>query len=200
MTLGTGIFLSALFLGTIFLYHSTKDRWNWTKGMKRLAFLVVGLIVIGSVTGLYGKYNKGIAPAWKKAPVVYTSFWGIELGSKKADVLFLKGKPSSKKKADKNEPGYWSYKTMDELWVIFFNEKERVSQVLLLKGRYLSGDLGGIHIGDSLGYLEGKYGPPDEITENKDKTARIYNYKKLNLKYVLEKAAVVVMGVKRFSD
>ena len=29
MTLGLGIFLSAFFLGTIYLYGQTKDRWNW---------------------------------------------------------------------------------------------------------------------------------------------------------------------------
>ncbi len=56
MTLGTGIFLSAAFLGLIFLYHSTKDRWNWTKGAKRLGFLAVGLVVLGGAAGLYAEY------------------------------------------------------------------------------------------------------------------------------------------------
>jgi len=31
MTLGLGIFLSLLFLGTIALFIATKDRWNWKK-------------------------------------------------------------------------------------------------------------------------------------------------------------------------
>lgn len=36
MTLGTGLFLSALILSLVILYSVTRDRWNW----RRLVFWV----------------------------------------------------------------------------------------------------------------------------------------------------------------
>lgn len=56
MTLGEGLFSSAVFLGLIFLYHSTKDRWNWKKGAKRFGYLVLGLIVLGVGAWLYDEF------------------------------------------------------------------------------------------------------------------------------------------------
>jgi len=46
MTVGAWIFLASLILGTILLFGITKDRWNWTKIIKRFAFGLGGLLVI----------------------------------------------------------------------------------------------------------------------------------------------------------
>ena len=49
MSLGLGIFLSSLFLGIIFLFVSTKDRWNW----KKILFIwpLCFVLIVGVVGG-----------------------------------------------------------------------------------------------------------------------------------------------------
>jgi hypothetical protein len=55
MTLGTGIFLASLVLGSILLFGLTKDRWNWAKILRRFAFGSLGLTAVGIVTILAWK-------------------------------------------------------------------------------------------------------------------------------------------------
>jgi len=80
MSLGLGIFLSAVFLGIIALFLATRDRWNWRKIVLRPICAVLVLSILGGI-GFY-VYNR---------PKPQTSFWGISLDSTEADVKFTKG-------------------------------------------------------------------------------------------------------------
>lgn len=85
MELGTGIFLSAVFLGIVALYIATKDRWNWKKILLwPLAVVVVLSSVGGIVAYAYKKYEE--------RPKVQVEFNGIKLGDQFQDVVFRHGK------------------------------------------------------------------------------------------------------------
>lgn len=84
LELGTGVFLSAIFLGLIGLYAATKDRWNWKKIALRL---VGGFIASIAVIGI------GIwAYSWfESRPVPQDELMGIKLGMTQQEVKYLKG-------------------------------------------------------------------------------------------------------------
>jgi hypothetical protein len=89
MGLGTGIFLGCLFLGFIYLYINTRDRWNWLKIIKGVAILTFALIttiyLINVATNYFDK--KESAPA-AKISSPFTSLEGVNLGEKATDVQF----------------------------------------------------------------------------------------------------------------
>ena len=212
-------------MGVIFLYHTTKDRWDWTKGLKRFGFVAVGLIVIGAGTFTYFIFERDIkaafskpsltsaTPAWKKAPIVRTKLWDIELGDSKEDVLFLKGKPkegfeevpegfelvpNNTKPNGVVEPvgSFWTYIGEDkENWSIFFDKDGKVTEVLLYNGKYESSRLHGIRTTFSYKRVERKLGPPDKIEKSEDKTLRTYFYNKLYTKFVMAEGKVVALGI-----
>lgn len=85
MELGTGVFLSAVFLGTVALFIATKDRWNWKKiFLWPLAVVVVLSLVGGIVAYAYKQYEE--------RPKVPSEFKGIQLGEKFQDAIFKHGK------------------------------------------------------------------------------------------------------------
>lgn len=86
VTLGTGIFLSAVILSVVALYALTRDRISWLKALRRTLLV---LIVLGSVGG--GAYY-----AWdeyQSRPRQLEGLWGIRIGDSEADVVFRKGAP-----------------------------------------------------------------------------------------------------------
>jgi hypothetical protein len=88
MSLGLGIFLSALVFAVIYLYRITRDRWNWRKIARRLAFGVL-LFVFLIVTGGLGFY------LWNNRITNQTEYAGLRLGMTKAEVKYVKGNPTS---------------------------------------------------------------------------------------------------------
>lgn len=111
MTLGLGIFLSSLFFGTIALFIATKDRWNWKK-------IILSLLAILVVTlGLFYAYF-----LYQDMPKIENSFWEIPLNATKADVKFMKGKPSETKDdvwryIKKDTHGNW-----ETIYIVQFDE------------------------------------------------------------------------------
>ena len=88
MSIGLGIFLASLYLGTIYLYVQTRDRWNWSRLIARGAFLVVGGGVGGAL--IYGAavgYEK-----WQARPRVIAAIGPIAVGESWSDVVFKVGK------------------------------------------------------------------------------------------------------------
>lgn len=86
MELGTGVFLSAIFLGFVALFIATKDRWNWKKiALWQLGGLVALLAAGGVIAYGYTLYDE--------MPRVPRDFQGIQLGQKLDDVEFKRGKP-----------------------------------------------------------------------------------------------------------
>jgi hypothetical protein len=97
MELGTGIFLSSVFLGTIFLYVSTRDRWNWKK---YFLWPLAGLFAVSLV--FVGGWIAWIK--YENRPAIKKELEGISLGQSLADVKFRVGKVE---RATTNELGYW---------------------------------------------------------------------------------------------
>ena len=86
MELGTGVFLSAVFLGTVGLFIATKDRWNWKKIFLWPLAVVAGLSLVGGLVAYAYKQ-------YEERPKVLTEFNGIRLGEQFQDVAFRHGKP-----------------------------------------------------------------------------------------------------------
>lgn len=87
MSIGLGIFLGCVFLGTVLLYLKTANTWNWKKIVGRsVGGLVAFLLLV--VLWVYGfdAYQK-----WKNRPDVVTSLFGISIGEKFSDVVFKHG-------------------------------------------------------------------------------------------------------------
>ncbi len=87
MSVGLGIFLGCVFLGSIFLYLKTANSWNWKKIGRRI-LMAVGVLFGGGILiagGMVG-YEK-----WEQRPRVVTSLEGIAVGEKLSDVIFKHG-------------------------------------------------------------------------------------------------------------
>lgn len=84
LELGTGVFLSAIFLGLIGLYASTKDRWNWKKVVLRGGGGFIALIAALGL-GIWGY-------SWfESRPVPQDELMGIKLAMTPQEVKYLKG-------------------------------------------------------------------------------------------------------------
>lgn len=123
MELGTGVFLSAVFLGTVGLFIATKDRWNWKKIFLWPLGIVVGLSVVGgAIAYAYKQYEE--------RPKVLTEFKGIKLGEQFQDAVFRHGKAERlesravavyekrmlEKRDERGSPMYSQLETYYEKW------------------------------------------------------------------------------------
>lgn len=93
MELGTGVFLSAVFLGTVALFIATKDRWKWKKIFLWPLAVVVVLSLVGGMVGYAYKQ-------YEERPKVPSEFKGIQLGEKFQDAIFRHGKAERKEAQD----------------------------------------------------------------------------------------------------
>jgi len=126
MNLGLAIFLSAIFLGSIWLYYITKDRWNWKKiwfkTVKYLGLVILLIVVTGGIVQLVkyiqwknsstenlqkvrGEYRERLGE--KFIPTKAEMFWDVSLGTNKKDLVFYRGTPT-KKLSDKIWLYEWS--------------------------------------------------------------------------------------------
>jgi hypothetical protein len=97
MTAGEGIFYGLVFLGFIYLYIQTRDRWSWKKiilwfvgGVAVLIALIYGYLFINNY------FTKWTFIPYK--PEVVSSLNGVTLGEKVIDAQFRTG--AKKKKGD----------------------------------------------------------------------------------------------------
>lgn len=87
MSLGVGIVLASIFLGTVYLYVQTRDQWDWRKTWKRLLRSVgILLAIIVTLILSYFVYEK-----WANQPKLVTSLEGIIIGDRLSDVIFKHG-------------------------------------------------------------------------------------------------------------
>lgn len=100
MTAGEGIFYGLVFLGFIYLYVQTRDRWSWKKivlwfvgGLTAIVLLVVAYSLIDD----YRPKGKFIPDK----PQVISSLIGVTLGEKVIDAQFRTG--AKKKKGGDNQ-------------------------------------------------------------------------------------------------
>ena len=111
MNIGLAIFLSAIFLGLIWLYYITRDRWNWKKISKYGVYIILILLVITAILFLIdylyqtNKYNSklnrdDITKIENWEPYKCEEFFNIKLGQKSANVIFYRGNPTKKLNAN----------------------------------------------------------------------------------------------------
>ena len=184
MSIGTGIFLSALFLGFIFLYISTKDRWSWKKIFLKI-FKVIVIFCILCVGGGYVAYRVVNNPRPIK------TFQGISLDDPKCEIKFKKGKPAE----DAND--VWVY--YDEFdkngwirvsFVGFGNSIFSISG----SGIYIE-SLNGLGHYSSLDDIVKKLGNPSSISYGADGLYRLYCFDKYNQYFCLGKNRVLYNGI-----
>lgn len=103
MSIGEGIFYGLVFLGVIYLYIQTKDRWNWKKIVIWIIGLFVGIIVLIVVAVFAEDFFKKLTFSRfddSSKPKIITGMNGIELGAKLSDVIFKTGAIKDKKQED----------------------------------------------------------------------------------------------------
>ena len=191
MSLGTGLFLSALVVSLVILYAVTKDRWNW----KRIALWgtlgPLALVAVGSAIGYAVWY-------WSEIPRPLATFYGIALKASEHDVRFMKGEPTSK-----DSDGRWVYDIPDAVsgkraasFSAQFKDG-KVRYVFYAPGDYHSGKeyLFGFSEGTSLERVEQKLGKPTFVSESQDGSTRLYSYAAYNAFFGFTKGMVEVYGM-----
>jgi len=195
MTLGTGIFLSSVLLGLIFLFHTTKDRWNWKKGAKRfaIAFLIAALLGGGWIA--YEELDLDIGPYLETAePTKQYELGGIRLGSDVDDLIFAKGKPNKRKKNKGSETLTFVSEYSSDWRIEVVDNK--VATITAVDGvSYWNGNLNGITIGTTLKKLLERLGELETLLASADRTTRVYLYPKYNTFYELRRSKVTTMGI-----
>lgn len=171
MSLGLGIFLSALTLGIIFLFNATKDRWRW----KRIMLWSLGVSVLLPSMAAAVIYAAAYVRDW---PIAQTELWNIKIGTPKEDVLFLKGEPA------KRSGTKWLYQAQNDYadaieYAVSFDEN-RVRYVAVLTPD--SGvSINGIGFGDSYQRVSARLGDAGHISKSNDGLSRILSFPKYNM-------------------
>jgi hypothetical protein len=171
MELGTGIFLSAVFLGTVALFIATKDRWNWKKIFLWPLAIIVGIGIVGGII-VY------LYDAYEDRPTKITELWGISLSDSPADVKFKKGEP--KERIDQDIWIYRPYETIEGNYVVYF-KNDRVRSVIYFGAMYNAPTLKGFSHYDTPQDVETKLGPPFHISRTKDELRRAYSFDNFNV-------------------
>jgi len=182
MTIGTGIFLSALFIGFVALVIGTRDRWKWGRILARTAIGIVVLLALGCA-GFYGYH------LYSERPIRQMELWGIKLGDTEADVTFKKGAPANAKDES------WIYDGSDytdKYWVLVSFDYGKVTSVeIRARGGpsslpYVQRVSGSWTVDD----VSKKFGKPSLISTSADETSRILSFRDFNLAFEFEKNAV----------
>jgi hypothetical protein len=193
MSLGAGIFLSAIFLGLIALFIATRGQWNWGKIITwpwkkiviRAGIVIASLVLLTGIV-LGGRY---IYLKIAERPKVQKSFWGLTLDSTKEDIKFLKGTPTTEKK---DSWDYWVIEnTIDIEYSIQFANTKIWAISAIGTGPTIQ------NIGRRVSYDEviRKFGKPSYISYSKNGLIRILSFKKYNVFFALEKGSVISLGI-----
>jgi hypothetical protein len=200
MNLGLAIFLSAIFLGLIWLYSLTREKisFNFIKKIKLKYLIIFILFIIFSLTTYYyypsliNKFSEKKEVKSSKSlnldkPKKETDVKGLVLSESEKDVIFAKGIPTSK-----NELGYYygtknpdfpkhqkqSFESLsyslskDQLFVFIKNKK-------IIGLCNLGIDFSTLYIKDATALFH-TYGKPDTTLITDDDLLRCYFYKTYN--------------------
>lgn len=210
MDVGTGIFLSAVFIGLVALFIGTKDRWKWKKIILILLALpiITGLLAWGGIAS-YEWIKESFPPTVKKQNGINQ----IMLGMTKDELLYVKGQPNTVlTELEENGEFFnpipdgktamdystWSYhyEYGDSLIIGFNQETSKVDNIMCSKGESNYGDsceIQGLKIGLSEDDLLRRLGEPQKsVIESSTKTMF---YPDLNLQINLEKKDVYLISI-----
>lgn len=196
MTLGDGIFLSSILLSAVALFAITKDRWNWKRIAKwgLIGPTVVTLIVAG---GTYA-YS-----SWTDRPTSQSMFGDIALVATSADVLFVKGEPSSK-----DDPDRWVYnagrgsasRDAAKYLVMFKDGRIRFVLYTASEAQIVHPWFMGFDIGTSHNRVVEKLGEPSNSSVSEDQLDRIFSYDKYNAFFSFSQGKLVAYGIYQPKD
>jgi len=193
MSIAVSIFLSALFLGCVFLYIKSESKEKWRK---YLLFLIgIPFVVFVSIL-LYLIIDEQIEKrSYKTEPQKETSIKGINLGDSLSDLQFKYGKFT---KEDKQVRGYDVYKISENLSI--WTKDSRVkrinyqcdSPISIIQGKMIQlpkdrTKLWNIECGssgESIIEEHGKKNVEIKCFSNED-TMRFYGIKKKDISYIL---------------
>ena len=192
MNLGLAIFLSSMILGLIFLFHSTKDRWNWKKIIKVTSYVLISLVIISSIYYFFFLHSNSVI---YKGPSKATSFWDIKLGNSKEDVVFLRGYPDE----TDSLKSIWFYIKKyygrnNEYYKIVFNDNKVTSVVYY--GKYWSPNLLGRNfVNYPLQSLKDYLGEPSYVSSSPDGLKRVYSFNSFNVVFYMQENKVFGYGI-----
>src|SRR5258707_14457337 len=89
MSLGFGIFLSALVFALLYLYQITRDRWNWSR-VGRRSLVALGVVLAVAALGVVCIF---VFEAIRNAPHQQTGYADLRLGMTMSEVKYVKGYP-----------------------------------------------------------------------------------------------------------
>ena len=185
MSLGLGIFLSALFLGIVALFIATKDRWNWKKIILWPLSIILGLAILGGLIAyIYLKIPS--------KPKIQEAFWGISLDTDQSDIKFLKGPPSTV-----YDNGDWKYDVgHGGSYVIRFAEEGEIGTITYYgSDRYYSPTLQKIKKDSNTSEILDLFGEPSHISNSLDDLGRIYSYDGYHVFFHLARDKVISYGI-----
>ena len=190
MTLGTGIFLSALMLSMVIMYVVTRDRWSWKKISIRtfVVLLSVGVLVAVAI------WVNDVYQDHQNRAVAQTEFYGIKLSDTQSDIKFIKGAPL------KEEDGMWVYRGKRDKGlelVIIFQDNNIRSILYIGDCTYCTG-ISGLGIGDSYEDVIAKFGEPSNISISRDELQRMLSFEKYNVIFEFRKNRVNAFGIHNF--
>lgn len=188
MTLGTGIFLSAILISGIILFISTKDRWRWKKIMLWAICGPLAIAVLCSV--LYLGHSH-----YSTRPKVQDSLWGIKLGTPRSDVVFLKGKPKESTPNSNNTRETLSYTENRDHYEIFISTTGNVEAILCIPESFYPASLQEIGLGDSYEKVIKKFGSPTKTSETPDGLSRLHHFARHKVFFAFRKGVVESFGI-----
>jgi hypothetical protein len=184
MEIGDGVFLGAVFIGLVFLYNGTKDRWNW----KKVILWPLGVLTVIALLSFAALY----AEAWWDArPKQTKAFWGIALGASASDVKFAKGDPPFV-----SEQGeWWWYPERDHGGYRVGFADGAVRFVLFQGDPFYAPHIDGVPRDGGTADLVKRFGSEYETSTSGDQLRRLYHFKKYNVAVGYEKDRIYTLGI-----
>ncbi len=191
MTLGTGVFLSSLFLGLVALFISTRDTWNWKKITKRFA---AGTAIVVTLLGL--SIYVGIKVSnWPEREI---SYWDVSINATKSDVKFLKGHPAATEGDDIWIYGKEDYASVflgsEPIYVVWFQD-DKVKRIECFSDTRDCPPVQGTYLDQPNDRIVEHFGHPSHISNSKDDLSRTLSYDRYNVFFELQRNRVTSMGV-----
>jgi hypothetical protein len=208
MSIGEGIFFGSLFLGIIYLFLQTRDRWNWKKISLISLSILCGIVLI--ILGLIFK-SEFTSSVKSFKPEVQSSLIGISLDDKFSDVQFrIQSTKSKNQGSSKAEIWYTLSDNINHLYAIDSDSKKVVViTVGCSDDSYRYPNLYGalihqVKCGDTSEILQMTYGKEkarvscyvdakDKFDSQIDYTSRVYDFIKFGTRFHLQHNKVVAV-------
>jgi hypothetical protein len=215
MSVGLGIFLSAIVVAIVILYGITKDRWRWRRVLSGILLIFASILVVAAAL-------IGILHFWDEIPALVSSqieYASIRLGMTPDEVIYVNGYPSAvlgdnthtdesgiwqqvievkdlEKGKRVQDYGEWAYNTEKSRVRITFNEaKNAVIVIECYSEDRLSRcpPIAGVTDGDTEKKVIRRLGNPD--TARIEGVTKFMTYDKLGIFLWLAQERVYMLGI-----